>query len=229
MDGVQASVHRLFEQMYDEIARPTLNRAQLRALTDQLTTQVMMHAVPGKTDGVFDVLGFTASELRVAEFMHRRMGRFVAREDLLHAREVPRSDPNADIKIVDVYICKIRRKLAGTEFCIENVYGRGYRMMTNADTLFLTDQQIARQELGERDAPVSREGLAMSEPIAKYFDILAQGRAFNSKEISAVTGDNQIFLRSRLAQLRSVIAGSRISLRSTFGTIGRRWQLVEFR
>lgn len=44
----------------------------------------------------------------------------------------PDGDEEVEIKIIDVFVCKIRKKLEKFEIGIETVWGRGYRMSAEA-------------------------------------------------------------------------------------------------
>lgn len=78
------------------------------------------------SDGKFAVM--TDSEYAIFHTLYRSAGKVKSREQLLNAI-CSLIDEAPEIKIIDVYICKIRRKLAGMSLTIENVWGDGYRII----------------------------------------------------------------------------------------------------
>lgn len=58
-------------------------------------------------------------------------GKLRSKEQLLRAI-APMVDREPEIKIVDVYVCKVRRKLRGTGVKIETVWGDGYRLVSTS-------------------------------------------------------------------------------------------------
>ena len=72
------------------------------------------------------VFGFTGSERRVFGIL---MKRDVATKDMMmHALYSGRPDECVEIKIVDVFVCKMRSKLKRYNVSIETVWGVGYRL-----------------------------------------------------------------------------------------------------
>lgn len=53
---------------------------------------------------------------------------FADKRSLYHALYGDRIDGGPDPKIIDVFVCKIRKKLAPLGFVIETVWGRGYSL-----------------------------------------------------------------------------------------------------
>lgn len=78
-------------------------------------------------DGRFAHL--TSQEFSVFISLYDAKGRVLSKEQLLrvvtaHWGEEP------EIKIVDVFVCKVRAKMKGMPLGIETVWGRGYRLMS---------------------------------------------------------------------------------------------------
>jgi len=71
----------------------------------------------------------TESEFAIFHLLYSAHGRLKTKEQLLHAIAT-HSDDAPEIKIIDVYICKIRKKLKGLGFSIDVVWGDGYRLLT---------------------------------------------------------------------------------------------------
>ncbi|WP_280136454.1 winged helix-turn-helix domain-containing protein [Rhizobium sp. Leaf384] len=70
----------------------------------------------------------TRQEFAIFTTLHNAKGGVRTKEQLLKAvtslvDEVP------EIKIVDVFVCKIRKKLSDLNLGIETVWGTGYRLM----------------------------------------------------------------------------------------------------
>lgn len=70
--------------------------------------------------------GLTATESKM--FMALLGGRLVSKEMLLSRLYFDRADDAPEIKIVDVYICKLRRKLRPFGVAILTEWGAGYRL-----------------------------------------------------------------------------------------------------
>lgn len=94
---------------------------ELRMRIAQLETEI------GLRNNIPLVFGLTGSEARLLSMLVQRG--FATKEQLLIAatndvtgNKVP------DIKIVDVYVCKIRRKLEKFDITIETSWGRGYNL-----------------------------------------------------------------------------------------------------
>src|SRR5689334_13874732 len=79
------------------------------------------------------------NERKLFALLHTRLGRAVPRGALLDAANYHHGwDREPQPKVVDVYICHLRRKLKGSAFGIETVWGLGYKMVRVA-----TDQAHA--------------------------------------------------------------------------------------
>ena len=74
----------------------------------------------------------THTEAKLMEALVRAMPRLLDRDQLMGAMYEGRiEDP--DWKIVDVFICKVRKKLKGTGLDIHNVWSRGWQLVTEGD------------------------------------------------------------------------------------------------
>lgn len=72
-------------------------------------------------------LQLTAKEYGILELLSLRKGTTLAKEVFLNHLYGGMDEP--ELKIIDVFVCKLRRKLSealGGEECIETVWGRGY-------------------------------------------------------------------------------------------------------
>jgi len=77
------------------------------------------------------VAQLTKQEFAVFEAMWLSRPLLRTKEQLLDAVYglLPSADA-AEIKIIDVFVCKIRKKLEGMDVPLETVWGRGYRILT---------------------------------------------------------------------------------------------------
>ena len=69
----------------------------------------------------------TAQEHTVLSLLHAARGQVIARERILTTLYPIEAD-EAEIKIVDVIICKMRKKLEPLGVSIQTAWGRGYRL-----------------------------------------------------------------------------------------------------
>lgn len=69
----------------------------------------------------------TNQEFRIFEALYDSNGRVQSKEQLLRAI-APLVDDEPEIKIVDVFVCKIRKKINGLGISIDTAWARGYRM-----------------------------------------------------------------------------------------------------
>jgi DNA-binding response OmpR family regulator len=73
--------------------------------------------------------GLTATEEKVAQLLRKRSPAVVTKQQVMDLLYAFRSDgEQPEIKIVDVYICKIRPKLTAVGINVETAWGRGYFM-----------------------------------------------------------------------------------------------------
>lgn len=71
----------------------------------------------------------TAKEMQLFQTLWQKRAHTLSRETLLESLYWQGSiDEEPVIKIIDVFICKMRKKLAGMPLIIETVWGRGYRI-----------------------------------------------------------------------------------------------------
>lgn len=74
----------------------------------------------------------TAQEAGVFDRLRMARGGVVSKTSLMAAL-YPLEADEAEIKIIDVFVCKLRRKLAPLGVEIGTAWGRGYRLVTRAD------------------------------------------------------------------------------------------------
>lgn len=106
--------------------------AKLEARNDELEEQVrQLKEILGLTIEVPLVFGLTSHEAQLFGLLLKRD--IVTKEmglTLLYGNRPDGDTP--EIKIIDVYICKLRAKIEAFGIKVETVWGRGYRMSAEA-------------------------------------------------------------------------------------------------
>lgn len=92
-----------------------------------------------------EVLALTAKEYAIIEFLAISKGKVLSKEMFLNVLYGGMDEPEA--KIVDVFICKVRKKLSEAikepyQDIIETIWGRGYMVRNDVDM----DRQIEKEE-----------------------------------------------------------------------------------
>jgi two-component system cell cycle response regulator CtrA len=70
----------------------------------------------------------TPSQTVIADLLLSKMGKVVPRTSVLNALYFNKIE-EAEPKIVDVFICNLRKRLTKSGFSIETIWGRGFRMV----------------------------------------------------------------------------------------------------
>jgi two-component system cell cycle response regulator CtrA len=107
------------------IANRSRSHAQTVIRTGRLT--VNLDAKTAAFDGM--TIPLTGKEYQILELLSLRKGTTLSKEMFLHHLYNGMDEP--ELKIIDVFICKLRKKLAqadGSFNCIETVWGHGYKM-----------------------------------------------------------------------------------------------------
>ena len=101
------------------------------------------------TNGTFTAK-LTPTAFRVARFLIDRFPSMVTKEAIYDTCFLAPNGDGPEIKIVDVYICKIRPPLAEIGLVIETVWGRGYKLVEEDATKAnaIKDASIRLRELG---------------------------------------------------------------------------------
>ena len=97
---------------------PTIRTGDL--VVDLDSRFVSVHAKPVR---------LTAKEYSILELLRVRQGTIVTKEMLLSYLYGGMHEP--DLKIIDVFVCHLRKKLAqptGSKYYIETIWGRGYKL-----------------------------------------------------------------------------------------------------
>ena len=110
---IQAIVRRSQSQ-----ADSIITTGEIAVNLDTQSVQVAGNTVP-----------LTIKEYQMLELLSLRKGMTVTKEVFINHLYSGRDEP--EMKIIDVFICKLRKKIAeagASEHCIETVWGRGYKM-----------------------------------------------------------------------------------------------------
>jgi two-component system cell cycle response regulator CtrA len=108
------------------VARRSKRRSEVVIRTGKLT--VNLDAKIANFDG--QILPLTGKEYGILELLALRKGMTLTKENFLNHLYGGMDEPEA--KIIDVFMCKLRKKLAsscGGANYIETVWGRGYKMI----------------------------------------------------------------------------------------------------
>ncbi len=124
----------------------------------------------------------TVQEAKLVSHLYRRSGNLVTKESLLHAMYGGRADDAPEIKIIDVFVCKARRKMGGDP--IQTIWGRGYGLTAYglercAETLCWFKQPDA-VALEPEEPPVAR--IQKQQTDSRYLKI---GRILNASPSTA--------------------------------------------
>lgn len=124
----------LIRAMRDHLTAPS---ADMDRVEDNLSTVVEYLSIQRSTApwSVALSFGLTASEANLFDVLFKAGERGVSKQSLFDALYGNDPDGGPDGKIVDVFICKLRRKLrdADLPWFIETLWGRGYRLVDDAD------------------------------------------------------------------------------------------------
>lgn len=123
MNSAHAEVEKLLQQM--TAALPANHPAH--KASEQISVLCRGYMEPSP-ETQWDQYGLTRHERRIMEAMTGKLGRTVSKGALLDIIYFDRADEEPQIKIVDVFVCKARKKLAGSPWEIETVWGQGYRL-----------------------------------------------------------------------------------------------------
>jgi DNA-binding response OmpR family regulator len=125
----QSQVHELLDQIRCgiNIIPSAKMREELNSATDSI--EVLMPLCGGLTaeQDEWPGLDLTKSQARLLGAMRGKLGHTFTKDDLMNALYFDRPD-EPEPKIVDVFICKLRKKLIGTGWEIKTTFGTGYRL-----------------------------------------------------------------------------------------------------
>lgn len=126
--SARTEVLALLEQMHRAAKTPI----RVHQISDQLEMLARTYLAPTIPDP-FPERTFTKTQARILARLQESEGEIVTRDQLMDAVYFDsRSEPVP--KILDVFICKLRKKLAGTQYRIESVWAQGFRMTISNDS-----------------------------------------------------------------------------------------------
>jgi len=106
---------------------------ELQKQVDDLEFRVESLEAAINDQGSVYFASLTSTEEKVAQLLRMRSPNVVSKQAVLDLLYAFRSDgEQPEIKIVDVFVCKIRPKLAPLSILIETAWGRGYFMSSDA-------------------------------------------------------------------------------------------------
>jgi DNA-binding response OmpR family regulator len=92
--------------------------------------RIMIDVEGGFVAGGGHITRLTESEFNLFHMIWSSQPRTVSREKLMTEAYWRRSDDEEpEIKIIDVFVCKLRKKLLPLGVVIDTVWGRGYRIL----------------------------------------------------------------------------------------------------
>lgn len=119
--------------------------AAIEAENDELREKVrVLEELVGFREEVPPIFCLTPAEGRVLGFLTKR--EVATKEQIMMAIYTDRPWIDVEIKIVDVFVCKIRKKIAKFGVEIDTIWGRGYRMLPASKAIikqFLTPEPVA--------------------------------------------------------------------------------------
>ena len=126
----QADIRNLLNQMVAISTNPTT----AQRISDQIEVLTMAFTASSPDDIWVNQYDLTESEARICRLLSTKMGQTVTRDALMNAIYFDRNGEEPNIKIVDIFICKLRKKLAARNcpLMIDNTWGKGYRLLHRA-------------------------------------------------------------------------------------------------
>lgn len=129
---LHADVKALFAAMQSQINCRTIDRDALRDMTDQAEAFMMAAIDPGlgSLGDKLNMAGLNGQPARLVEILAARLGRCVKKSTILEMMYNGSPD-TPELKIVDVFVCKARKRLAQSQIPlrIESVWGEGYKLV----------------------------------------------------------------------------------------------------
>jgi DNA-binding response OmpR family regulator len=128
--AAHAQVKALLDQMMALAPSEPHLRKRMAAARDSIEVLTESFMRPeGPVD--WTSYGLTSRETRIMELLHSRPGKNFTREQIYDAMYFDRCGDGPDIKIIDIFVCKIRGKFRAlnAEHYIETWWGKGYRLV----------------------------------------------------------------------------------------------------
>lgn len=125
---MQTEAQADFCRLLNSLVALAANKPQAEKISASLECQFMAYAIP-EVDVEWQLkFGLTKLESRMAERLHASFGKSVNRDAVMNACYFDTMD-QPHPRILDIFVCRMRKKLAGSPFKIETVRGVGWRMI----------------------------------------------------------------------------------------------------
>lgn len=95
---------------------------------------------PDQEDCYWPGVNFTPKELALVQYLYRAEGKLRGKSQIISAIYSASEEPPVG-KIIDVFVCKIRKKSVDLDFEIETVWGQGYRFVRKEGAIFPWEEQ----------------------------------------------------------------------------------------
>jgi DNA-binding winged helix-turn-helix (wHTH) protein len=207
--GQHADVVNLLDRLRDHAkAFGPKTRATFESVTDSIETLTRAYMVPDVKCS-WTAYQLTPSEASVADLLFRRLGAVCSKEQMLDVVYYARPNEVPELKILDVYVCKIRSKFAHfrAPYKIETARAIGYRMV---DCPQDGEYQASpyREVKQPRHTTVEWNGLQVPDWAPPALDLLSSAtRPVTAEALSVAAGRSVSDFQNRLRKLREVIAG----------------------
>lgn len=124
---------------------------ELKATVDYITGDSIIDQAD-----VMQRFRFTGREAKLFLILERAEGAAISKDTLLTRLYDDKIDDPPDMKIIDVFIFKVRQKLEGSGYRIDTIWGAGYSM---------THEVVGPSKLQERDADWFVRHMEKGEPL----------------------------------------------------------------
>lgn len=137
----------------DDVDR--MSPSQLRAYVDDLERAVQLHEEHTGDQAVANLAKYFGLSGKEADLLALLSdGRIHSKVNILESLYFTNADDAPEIKIIDVYVCKIRKKLVGSNILVNTAWGNGY-YVADAEPL-LAVMRGERPEPGTGFDPVNK-------------------------------------------------------------------------
>lgn len=124
--------HAEVRNLCEQIATISKHDPRIQRLTDEIETITKAYLEPRDVLEVWEQWKLSTLQARVAHLLHKRLGMNISRDAIMNALYFDRHPDEVPVeKILNVTVCHINKKFTkhGAPYKIENVWGRGYKMV----------------------------------------------------------------------------------------------------
>lgn len=123
-------VLKLLDELHVIADRAHLPR--IDEISDSIECLSRAYITPSARVAEYGAGHMTMLEQRLFDFLKSRMGDICNKDSVYNAVYFDKSpDDLPEIKILDIFLCRIRKKIAKTDYKIETIWHRGWRMTEN--------------------------------------------------------------------------------------------------